>query len=95
MKYIVDGENPERPVVFTALKDDAGMPAYCSEKLVMHEESGKFNGSPFTAAVYSFYDMLHDTLKTGAPLKVTPETAARVIGIIEKVHADNPLPVRY
>ncbi len=95
MKYILDGENPERPVVFGALKDENGMPAYCSEKLVMHEESGKFDGSPFTTAVSSFYEMLRDTLKTGAPLKVKAETAARVIGIIEKVHADNPLPVRY
>ncbi len=95
MKYIVDGENPVRPVVFEALKDADGMPAYCSEKLEIHEESGEFEGTPFTTAVYSFYDMLYNTLKNGAPLEVTPETAARVIGIIEKVHADNPLPVRY
>ena len=95
MKYIVDGENPERPVVFEALKDADGMPAYCSEKLEVHEESGEFEGTPFTTAVYSFYSMLYNTLKNGAPLEVTPETAARVIGIIEKVHADNPLPVRY
>ncbi len=95
MKYIVDGENPERPVVPTALKDADGMPTYCSEKLEMHEESGKFEGSPFTTAVSSFYEMLRDTIKNGTPLKVKPETAARIIGIIEKVHADNPLPVRY
>ena len=95
MKYIVDGENPPRPVVFESLKDENGMPAYCSEKLNLHEESGEFSGTAFNSAVKSFYAMLHKSLKTGAPLEITPEMAARVIGIIEKAHADNPLPVKY
>ena len=95
MKYIVDGENVTRPVVFESLKDENGLPTYCSEKLVMHEESGTFNGTAFTVAVSNFYAMLRDTLKTGAPLVIKPEIAARIIGVIEKVHADNPLPVRY
>ena len=95
MKYVVDGENPPRPVVFESLKDENGMPAYCSEKLNFHEESGEFAGTSFNAAVKAFYEMLHNSLKTGAPLEITPEMAARVIGIIEKAHADNPLPVKY
>lgn len=95
MKYIVDGENPERPVVHESLKDENGMPAYCSEKLNLHEEEGEFEGSAFNVAVESFYNMLYNTLTTGAPLEITPETAAKIIGIIEKAHAENPLPVKY
>lgn len=95
MKYIVEGENVTRPVVFESMKDENGMPAYCSEQLITHEEHGNIEGSPFDVAVSEFYSMLRDRIKNGTPLKVTPETAARIIGVIEKVHADNPLPVRY
>ena len=95
IKYIVDGENPERPVIHESLKDENGMPAYCSETLAFHEEEGEFEGTAFNSAVQSFYKMLRDSLKTGAPLLVTPETAANIISIIEKAHAENPLPVKY
>lgn len=95
MQYIVDGENPERPVVEGSLKNDAGMPAYCGEKLVKHEEEGTFNGTAFDVAVSSFYHMLYNTLTTGAPLDITAEMAAKVTNVIETVHAQNPLPVKY
>ena len=60
-----------------------------------YEEEGEFEGSAFNVAVESFYNMLYNTLTTGAPLEITPETAAKIIGIIEKAHAENPLPVKY
>lgn len=95
MKYIVDGESPERPVIAESLKDEEGYPIYCSEKLTTHEEEGTFSGSAFDVAVESFYRMLHNTLTTGAPLKVTAEQAARIINVIETVHGQNPMPVKY
>lgn len=95
MKYIVDGENPERPVIFGSLKDEAGMPAYCSEKLEMHEERGTFDGTAFDVGTRTLYEGLYAQITEGKPLSVTPEMAARIIGVIEKVHADNPLPVSY
>ncbi len=95
MKYLVDGENPEQPVIFASLKNADGMPAYCSENLVMHDESGEFEGDAFSVGTPSFYAMLRDTIKSGTPLEITPEMAARIINVIEKVHADTPLPVRY
>ena len=95
MKYIVDGENPEKPVVQESLMDEEGYPIYCGEKLITHEEEGTFTGSAFDVAVESFYRMLHDTLTTGAALKVTPEQAAHIINIIEIVHGQNPMPVRF
>ena len=95
MKYVVDGENPERPVIEEALKNDAGLPAYCGEKLITHEESGEFTGSSFDTAVQAFYQMLHARIFEGKLMEITPEMAAQVIGIIERVHADNPLPVKF
>lgn len=95
MKYVVDGENPERPVVQESLKDENGYPIYCSEKLITHEEEGTFEGDAFGVAVESFYRMLYNTLTTGAALKITPEQAAHIINVIEIVHGQNPMPVRF
>lgn len=95
MKYIVDGENPEKPVVPESLMDENGYPIYCGEQLITHEEEGTFTGSAFDVAVESFYRMLHDTLTTGADLKITPEQAAHIVNIIEIVHGQNPMPVRF
>ena len=95
MKYIVDGENPERPVIFESLKNDEGYPIYCSEKLVSHEESGALEGSAFESAVEAFYAQLYNKLVEGTPMSVTPEQAAQIISMIEQAHAENPLPVRY
>ena len=95
MKYIVDGENPDRPVVQESLKDEAGFPIYCSEQLVTHEEEGIFEGDAFGVAVENFYRMLYSTLTCGAQMKVTAEQAAHIINVIETVHGQNPMPVRY
>ena len=95
MKYICDGENPAQPVQKEPLQNDEGLPIYCSEKLVTHEESGSFGGSPFNVAVCNFYQMVHARLTEGVPMSVTPEMAAQVIRVIETVHAENPLPVKY
>lgn len=95
MKYIVDGENPERPVIAESLKNEEGLPIYCSEKLVAHEESGEFVADAFGGAVSHFYQMLYDTLTTGAPFAIKPENVAKIIGVIETVHAQNPMPVKF
>ena len=94
-KYIVDGENPERPVIMASLKDENGNPMYCREKLITHEEEDTFNGSPFDVGTRRFYEMMHAHIFEGKPMVVTPEMAAKVIGIIETVHAQNPLPVKF
>lgn len=95
MTYIVDGENPERPVVDTFLEDANKNPAYCSEELVKHVESNKFDGTPFNVAADRFYRELYAKITEGKEMYVTPEIAADIIGIIETVHAQNPLPIKY
>ena len=43
----------------------------------------------------SSLQLMYDTLMLGKPLDVTHEKAGKVIEIIEAVHAQNPLPVKY
>ena len=42
------------------------------------------------SSVAQFYDMLHRSLTTGAPLEVTLAHVRRQIAIIEECHRQNP-----
>ena len=95
MTYIQDGENPERPVVETFLKDADGEPIYCKEKLVKHVEADAFAGTAFDIGTAKLYEQLYYKLTEGRPMTVTPEMAAAVISVIEEVHAANPLPLKF
>lgn len=110
LKYYVESENEERPVIETPLRDENGNPVYCGEKLEVHEEEGVFdNGVDTTAHTSSgenantradlftkrFYDGLYKTLTEGAPLPVPVEYAAHVISVIETAHAQNKMEVKF
>ena len=95
MTYIVDGENPERPVIDTFLKDENGAPIYCSEKLIKHEETVEFTGTAFDVGTATLYKQLYDRITMGKPMTVIPEMARDIISVIEEVHAANPLPLKY
>ncbi len=95
MKYIVDGENPERELVRGALKNEEGYPIYCSEKLVWHTEEGDFSGSAFDIGTSSFYEMMYNAITKDEEMSVKPEHAAMIISVIEQAHAQNPMSVRF
>ncbi len=95
MTYIVDGENAEQPLVEVSLKNEKGDPIYCSEKLEKHVESGEFDGDAFDVGTAKLYEQLYYKLTEGKDMTVTPEMAAEVISVIETVHAQNPLPLKY
>ncbi len=95
MKYIVDGENPEKPLVLVPYEDENGYPAYCDEELVTHEESGEFEGDFLMIATSSYYQDMYDYITSGKELRVTPEHAAAIISVIETAHAENPLEVKF
>lgn len=95
MTYIVDGENPERPVEEKFLQKENGDPAYCSEKLVKHSESGEFKGNAFDIGTAMLYKQLYEKLAKGKEMTVTAKMAAEIISVVEKVHADNPLSLKY
>jgi len=95
MTYIVPGENPEQPVQENFLQDANHNPIYCSEKLIKHEEEGEFSGDAFGSGTASLYEQLYYAITEGKPMTVTPEMAAQIVGVIETVHAQNPLPVKF
>ena len=95
MTYIVDGENPERPVVPTFLEDADRNPAYCREDLIKHVEEGDFAGDAFSIGTPALYEQLYYKLTEGREMDVTPEMAAEVISVIETAHAHNPMPVKF
>lgn len=94
-KYIIDGENPEQKLIEQSLQDEQGNPLYCSEKLVFHEVSFDFKGTAFDVGTAEIYNSVYNAIKKGEPLLVPCEQAAMVINIIERVHAENPLPLKY
>ena len=95
MTYIVDGENPERPVVHTFLENEERNPAYCSEQLVKHVEEGDFVGDAFTVGTPALYEDLYYRITEGRPMYVTADMAAEVISVIETAHANNPMPLKF
>ena len=95
MKYITEGDNTERPVQIETLRREDDTPMYCSEKLITHEESGDFTGSAFDSAVAGFYRMVYDRIFDGVPLAIDPADIAKVIRVIETIHAENPMNVIY
>lgn len=78
-----------------SLKDENGNPIYCGEKLIKHVESESFTGTAFDIGTAKLYDQLYYKITEGRPMTVTPEMAAAVISVIETVHAQNPLPLKY
>ena len=95
MTYRVEGENPERPLIAEPLKNEEGYPTYCEETLNLHTVAEKVPGELFAAASKSYYEMFYKALTENAPVEVKPEYAAKVISIIEEVHAKHPMPVLY
>ena len=95
IKYIVEGENPERPVIEQSLRNEEGMPVYCSEKLVAHECEEKYEGTAFDVGTKGIYEDVYYAITENRPLGVSCEQAAQVIRIIEIAHAQNPLKVKY
>ncbi len=90
MKYIIDGENPEQPEINEPLTNAEGLPSYCTEKLIIHEESGDFEGVPSQVATARFYEMVYGHLAEGKPMAVTAANIAKLIDVIEVIHEQNP-----
>lgn len=95
LRYIIDGENPERPVIEESLENEVGEPIYCSEKLVRHDEEGGYDGNAFDVGTAGIYESVYRAIVEGAALAVPPEHSAMVIEVIERTHAENSLPVKY
>lgn len=95
LKYLVDGENPEKPVQEHFLEDENGNPLYCEEELKVHEESGDYEGTAFDVGTAGIYDNLYYVITEGRELVVPLYQSAMTINVIEEAHAENPLKVMF
>ena len=93
--YIKEGENVPRPVVENSLCDEEGKHVYCGEELIKHTESGVYNGNAFDEGTRGLYENLYYVLTEGKPLYVTMDMVGDIIGVIETIHAQNPLTIKF
>ena len=94
-QYFVEADEAPRALTLEPLSNAEGLPCYCSEKLTWHKESEDVTGTAFDSAVRLYYDNIYAHLTEGAPLIIQPEKIARQIALMEEVHRQNPLPIRY
>ena len=95
MKYVIDGENAPQAVVETPMENETGAPCYCKEKLITHEEEGKYNGTAFDVGTAGLYEELYYKIAEGKEMSITPEMVAQLISVLEEVRARNPLPLKF
>ena len=95
MKYIVDGENPVREVVEGFLEDANKNPDYCHEKLITHEESGKFDGTAFDVGTASLYENLYYVITEGKELIIDMPKVRKIVSVTEQIYAANPMEVNF
>lgn len=84
-----------RPLIEASLRDEKDNPIYCSEKLDFHEEKGTYPGTAFDIGTATIYENVYNVLNGKAELIIKPEKVKQLIGIIEKVHADNYIERKY
>lgn len=94
-KYIIDGENPERPVVEGFLQDENGNPRYCGEKLISHEEQGMYNGTAFDVGTAKLYEDLYYKITEGKEMYVNLSMARDIVSLIEQMYANSPMLVKF
>ena len=94
-QYFVEADEAPRAITLEPLSDENGLPCYCGEKLTWHKFSEDVTGSAFDSAVKLYYDNIYAHLTEGAPLVIQPEKIARLIALMEEVHRQNPLPIRF
>ena len=64
-------------------------------ELVFCEEEGATKEEGVSYGANAFYDMIYEALVNGAEPTIKAENIAKLVNIIERIHADNPLPVKY
>lgn len=94
-QYFVPEEAPEQHLILEPLCKPDGTPAYCGEKLEWHKETEEVIGTSFNAAVKAYYDNIYEHLTEGKELIIKPEKIMQQIELMEEVHRQNPMPIRF
>ncbi|MBO4594409.1 MAG: Gfo/Idh/MocA family oxidoreductase [Clostridia bacterium] len=88
-KYLDWKDYPPRPLMEESLRDKDDNPIYCNEELNFKEEEGKYPGTAFDIGTATIYENVYNVILGKGELIVSPKDISKLIGIIEKVHADN------
>lgn len=94
-QYFVPEEAPEQHLILEPLCKPDGTPAYCGEKLLWHTQVEDVVGTSFNAAVKAYYDNIYEHLTEGKELIIKPEKIMQQIELMEEVHRQNPMPIRF
>jgi scyllo-inositol 2-dehydrogenase (NADP+) len=90
-KYFKPEEAPQQHLIEEPICKPNGQPAYCGEELTWYSESWTPEDSPAgLPPTGRLYQMVYNTLTTGAPLEVTPAQVRRQIAVIEECQRQNP-----
>ncbi|MBO4216575.1 MAG: Gfo/Idh/MocA family oxidoreductase [Clostridia bacterium] len=94
-KYIEPESEFVHKLVLSPYTNAEGRPAYCSEKLNVFEFGEDVVGTSFDVAVEKYYQNVYSHIVDGKPLVVKPSRVRQQIAIMEEIHKQNPLKVKY
>ncbi len=94
-RYIEPENEPSRELVLSPFVNSEGKPAYCSEKLNVFEFTEEVVGTSFDVAVEKYYQNVYSHITGGKPLVVKPSRVRQQIAIMEEIHKQNPIEVKY
>ena len=92
---VVEADEAPRALTLEPLENEQGLPRYCGEQLTWHKFEEDVTGTAFDSAVKQYYDNIYAHLTEGAPLVIQPRKIVQQIALIEEVHRQNPLPIRF
>ena len=94
--YKYHDEKPMPELQLTPLMGPDGIsPAYCSEKLEWHTVEEPIVGNAFNVGSAMFYQNIYNHLTAGEPLVIRPEKIKQLVQIMELIHAQNPMEMKY
>lgn len=88
-KYYIDSENPEQKLTIEPLRNEAGEPLYCREKLNLHAEAWDAAGKDFDEKGLGFYRAFHDSFVNNTPFEITLEQVKLQMRVMGEAHAQN------
>ena len=94
--YKYHDEKPMPELNLEPLRGDDGVsPVYCSEKLEWHNEEVTVVGGGFDVAPAKYYQNIYNNLTAGEPLVIRPEKIKQLVQVMELIHAQNPMEMKY
>lgn len=94
-KYFDPAEAAPQHLIKESLRGPGDAPSYCVEKLPMKEVHEDLSGTAFDAAVLAYYNNIYAHLTEGEELIIKPAKIKQMVAVMEEIHRQNPLPVKY